>query len=165
VLPSIQEIEEMERQRLQAVEALEISDDNGSGGGSGTVKCQSCSMVVPLLKRSMSSRPRSIRIGVLQRQIKWLEQHYKYICRLNHHVLATALAAAGGNGGKGNGNGDGDNDGDVLKQIKQELAELLEEDAKADKLRNIPLYSCKITGYKFVCSKCYDKAYTMLQKH
>ena len=44
-----------------------------------------------------------------------------------------------------------------LKQIKAELADLLEEDAKADKLRRLPLYSCKITGWKFVCSKCYEK--------
>jgi hypothetical protein len=40
-----------------------------------------------------------------------------------------------------------------LKALKQELADLLEEDAKADKLRSLPLYSCKITGWKFVCSK------------
>jgi len=46
-----------------------------------------------------------------------------------------------------------------IKQLKQELAELLEEDAKADKLRRLPLYSCTITIFKFVCSKCYDKVY------
>jgi two-component SAPR family response regulator len=44
------------------------------------------------------------------------------------------------------------------KQIKQELAELLEE-AKADALRRLPLYSCKITGFRFMCSKCYDRVY------
>jgi hypothetical protein len=43
--------------------------------------------------------------------------------------------------------------------LKQELADLLEEDAKYDKLRSLPLYSCKITGFKFACSKCYDKIY------
>jgi hypothetical protein len=47
-----------------------------------------------------------------------------------------------------------------LKQLKQELADLLEEDAKADKLRNLPLYSCRITGWKSVCSKCYDRGVT-----
>ncbi|MFL6403108.1 MAG: hypothetical protein ACJ71M_06500, partial [Nitrososphaeraceae archaeon] len=53
----------------------------------------------------------------------------------------------------------------VVKQLKAELAELLEEDAKADKLRSLPLYSCRITGWKFVCSECYDKVYnrTLLQ--
>jgi hypothetical protein len=44
----------------------------------------------------------------------------------------------------------------------QEFAELLEEDAKADKLRSLPLYSCRITGWKFVCSVCYYKVYNML---
>jgi hypothetical protein len=44
-----------------------------------------------------------------------------------------------------------------VRPLKQELADLLEEDAKADKLISLPLYSCRITGWKFVCSKCYDK--------
>ena len=35
-----------------------------------------------------------------------------------------------------------------LKALKQELAQLLEEDAKYDKLRSLPLYSCRITGWK-----------------
>jgi hypothetical protein len=51
-----------------------------------------------------------------------------------------------------------------VKELKQELAELLEEDAKADKLRCLPLYSCRITGFRFVCSKCYDKVYMLLQR-
>jgi hypothetical protein len=34
----------------------------------------------------------------------------------------------------------------VISRNKQELAELLEEDSKADKLRSLPLYSCRITG-------------------
>jgi len=42
---------------------------------------------------------------------------------------------------------------DDLKQLKQELAALLEEDAKLDKLRSLPLYSCRITNWKFVYSK------------
>jgi hypothetical protein len=46
-----------------------------------------------------------------------------------------------------------------LKQLKAELADLLEEDDKADKLRSLPLYSCRITGWKFVCTRCYDKVY------
>jgi hypothetical protein len=35
-----------------------------------------------------------------------------------------------------------------IKQLKQELADLLEDDAKADELRRLPLYSCRITGFK-----------------
>jgi hypothetical protein len=49
-------------------------------------------------------------------------------------------------------------------RAKQELAELLEEDAKYDKLRSLPLYSCRITGWKFVCSRCYDKVYALVKR-
>ncbi|HET7284022.1 MAG TPA: hypothetical protein VFI70_05000 [Nitrososphaeraceae archaeon] len=70
---------------------------------------------------------------ILERQIKWLENYSR------------------GNNGKSSS--------DVVKQLKQELAALLEEDAKADKLRNLPLYSYRITGWKFVYSQCYDKVY------
>ena len=52
-----------------------------------------------------------------------------------------------------------DNNNNNVKQLKAELAELLEE-AKADALRRLPLYSCRITDFKFVCSRCYDKVYT-----
>jgi hypothetical protein len=90
-------------------------------------------MAVPLLRTL--TKPRSNRIDVLQKQIKWIE----------NHIHGNAKA-------------------DDLKKIKQELAELLEEDAKADKLRCLPLYSCRITGWKFVCSKCYDKMYITEEK-
>jgi hypothetical protein len=69
------------------------------------------------------------RAAILQRRIKWMENYY-------HGVNINDLNA-----------------------LRQELAELLEEDAKYDKLRSIPLYSCRITGWKFVCSTCYDKVY------
>ena len=49
-----------------------------------------------------------------------------------------------------------------IKALRQELAELLEEDDKADKLRSLPLYSCRITGWKFVCSKCKTKGLAMV---
>ena len=85
---------------------------------------------MPLL--NTLTKPRSNRIDVLQKQIKWIENH-------SH---GNAIAEVN------------------IKQIKQELAELLEEEAKADTLRRLPLYSCRITGFKFVCSKYYDKVYT-----
>jgi hypothetical protein len=77
------------------------------------------------------TKPRSNRIDALQKRVKWIE---------NHSRGSNAIAE--------------------VKQIKQELAELQEEEAKADTLRRLPLYSCKITGFKFVCSKCYDKMYS-----
>ena len=78
----------------------------------------------------MFTKPRSNRIDTLQKQIRWIENHSR-----GNNAIAE------------------------VKQIKQELTKLLKEDAKADKLRSLPLYSCRITGFKFVCSKCYDKAY------
>ena len=39
---------------------------------------------------------------------------------------------------------------DEEDKLEQELAELLEEEAKADALRSLPLYSCGITGWRFV---------------
>ena len=64
---------------------------------------------MPLL--NTLTKPRSNRIDVLQKQIKWIENH--------SHGNAIA---------------------DVnLKQIKQELAELLQEEAKVDALRRLAL--------------------------
>ena len=47
-----------------------------------------------------------------------------------------------------------------IKALQAELAQLLEEDAQADRLRRLPLYSCRITDWKFVCSSCYDILYS-----
>jgi hypothetical protein len=110
----------MEKQRSQAIEALEIFDHS--------VKCQRCSSAVPIVGKL--DRPHNDRVVILQKRIKWLEDHHRY--------FANAKS-------------------DILDALREELAELLEEDAKADKLRSLPLYSCKITGWKFVCSKCYDR--------
>ena len=50
-------------------------------------------------------------------------------------------------------------------ELKAELAGLLEEDAKADKLRRLALYSCRLlAGNSYVCSKCYDKVYIVKTK-
>ena len=53
---------------------------------------------------------------------------------------------------------------ELLQQVKEELARLEAEDAKWDKLRHLPLYSSRITGFKFVCSTCYDDFYQMSQE-
>lgn len=141
-LPCLEEIEQMERERSQAIESLEISND------SNYVKCQSCNKAVPIVGKLIH---RSDRIAVLQRRLNWLEHHQRYI---NHHR---------GYRGAGGGSSNNDND-DNVKQLKQELAELQEEDAKADKLRHLPLYSCRITGFRFVSSRCYDKAYMLMRR-
>jgi hypothetical protein len=136
-LPSLESIEEMDRQRLQAIESLQLSD--------GFVKCQKCGVAVTLFRTSTPTKPKSNRIAALKRQIKWIEEHY------HHHYVHRHY-----------GNTSNNKDNNNVKQLKQELADLLEEDAKAGKLRSLPLYSCRITGWKFVCSKCYDKVYNIL---
>jgi hypothetical protein len=93
------------------------------------VKCQKCSMDIPIVGKL--ARPHNDRVAILQKRIRWMENYY-------------------------HGNRSNAND---LKLLKAELAELLEEDAKTNLLRCLPLYSCRITGWKFVCSRCYDKVY------
>jgi hypothetical protein len=95
-----------------------------------SVKCQRCSNDIPIVGKLNS--PCNDRVVILQRRIKWIENYRR-----------------GGSTSK-------DND---LKALRQELSDLLEEEAKYDKLRSLPLYSCRITGFKFICSKCCDKVY------
>jgi thymidine kinase len=42
---------------------------------------------------------------------------------------------------------------------KQELADLLKEEDKNEFVTRLPLYSSRMTGYKWICSECWDKAY------
>jgi hypothetical protein len=92
-------------------------------------------MAVPIVGKL--PRPYSNRIAILEKRLKWLQNYPRR--------------------GNNRRSSDDNNNNNNVKQLKQELAGLLEEDAKADKLRSLPLYSCRITGFKFVCSKCYDK--------
>jgi hypothetical protein len=62
---------------------------------------------VPILRTL--TKPKSNRITVLQKQIKWIEEHYHYPHR-----------------GRGNTTGNSNNDSIVVKQLKQELGDLLE---------------------------------------
>jgi hypothetical protein len=78
-----------------------------------------------------NSRAKSKRIVTLQTRIKWIEGHYYPSIRNNKN--------------------------EEIKILKAELADLLKADAEYDKFRNIPLYCCKITGWKFVCSDCFKK--------
>jgi hypothetical protein len=99
-----------------------------------SIKCQKCGIAVPVVEKL--TKPKQKNIDILEKRIKWIE-------------------------GYSRGNNSNNNN---VKQLKQELSDLLEEDAKADKLRSLPLYSCRITGWKFVCSKCYDMAYMLMQR-
>jgi hypothetical protein len=97
---------------------------------SDSVKCQKCGLDIAIIGKLTKPTKSSNRIAILEKRIKWLENY-------SH----------------------GNNRSDDVKHLKQELTELLAEEAKADKLRSLPLHSCRITGWKFVCSKCYDKVY------
>jgi hypothetical protein len=51
-----------------------------------------------------------------------------------------------------------------VNELKQELEELLKDEAKRDRLRSLPLYSSKSTNYLFYYSPCWDKAYLLDQE-
>jgi RNA polymerase-binding transcription factor DksA len=70
-LPSLEEIEEMDRQRSQAIESLQLSISESDSGD--FVKCQKCGIAVPMLR--ILTKPKSNRIAVLEKQIKWIEEH------------------------------------------------------------------------------------------
>jgi archaellum component FlaC len=51
-----------------------------------------------------------------------------------------------------------------LRRLKEELDQLIEEDAKKELQRRIRLYSSAATGYRWVCSQCFDLAYKRAQR-
>jgi hypothetical protein len=144
-LPSLEQIEKMEKQRTQAIESLEISNDPGSD----SVKCQKFGIDIPLIGKL--TKPKSNQIAVLEKRIKWLEEGYPHRHR--------RYGGANNNRASSDDNNNGNSSSIIVVQLKQELADLLEEDPKADRLRSLPLYSCRTTGWKFVCSKYYDRVY------
>jgi predicted metal-dependent hydrolase len=86
-----------------------------------SVKCQKCGIAVPIVGKLINPT-KGNRIAILQKRIKWIENYSRgNINRPSYHI-------------------------NEVKALKAELADLLEKDAKADKLRRLPLYSCKITG-------------------
>jgi len=122
-------LEEIEQMERQRSQAIESLEISND-----FVKCQKCGDAVQM--PNSNHKPYSLRIHTLQSRIKRIESHYY----------------------RGNSNNNKKNDD--LETIKAELAELEEEEeAKADKLTNLPLYSCKVTRWKFVCSTCYDNVY------
>jgi hypothetical protein len=82
-----------------------------------SVKCQRCSNDIPIVGK-LGHHHNNDRIAVLQNRIKYLETHY------HGHRFG----------------GSTDTRDENIKALKQELAELLAEDAAYDKLRNLPLY-------------------------
>jgi hypothetical protein len=80
-----------------------------------SVRCQRCGIAVRVVGGKLTKpKPKQKNIDILEKRIKWLEGY-----------------------SRGNKNRSSYNNN--LKQLKQELIDLLAEDAKADKLRSLPL--------------------------
>jgi hypothetical protein len=47
----------------------------------------------------------------------------------------------------------------MIQQDEQELQLMLEAQRKTELLLSLPLYSNKMTSWKWVCGKCYDETY------
>lgn len=98
------------------------------------VKCQGCQELKAIIKDDsmLISAANSRRIAYLKSTIKQIERF---------HIPARGYP------------------NHVAKKEREELANLLkeEEQQKRDIVRRLPLYSSKISGYRFLCSKCYDE--------
>ena len=137
-LPSIEEVEQMDKQQQNALESLEISITDYEK--TSYVKCQKCGRRIAMFQKSPRSYSVSNRITVLEKQIKQDE------IRNNHYP-------------------NNDNEYNDIMESKQELADLLKEEEKNDLVTRLPLYSSRMTGYKWICSGCWDKAYRSLHHH
>ena len=143
-LPSLEEIEQMDKQQ-NALASLEISittitEDDDDDEKASYVKCQKCDRRIAMFQKSPRSYSVSNRITVLEKQIKQDE------IRNNHYH-------------------NNNNDYNDIMESKRELADLLKEEEKNDLVTRLPLYSSRMTGYKWICSECWDKSYRSLHHH
>jgi hypothetical protein len=122
------EIELPSIEQIERIESIQKRNLESLEISDNTVRCQKCGNAVPMTPNNTPKFERKgRRICSLRHRIMWVEKH---------------------NFG---------NKTENLKQLKQEYAELLQEDEKADRVRNLNLFSCKITKFLFVCSSCFDK--------
>jgi hypothetical protein len=124
-------LQEIDEMDRQRLQAIEALEISD-----GKVKCQKCGNAFPLL--STSSKPNSVRIRFLKQHLRSLERYSQ-----GSHRNINSKARADAN----------------IKEVQQELAGLLEEEAKADALRRLPLHSSKISGFKWICGECFERAY------
>jgi hypothetical protein len=96
------------------------------------VRCQGCGDWRPITEESGSNLPsrHSTRIYKLRMRIKYKKQ--------------AGLARSHSTD---------------CREEEAELQRLLDDQKKHDFLKRLPLYSCSITGYRFLCSTCFDKLY------
>jgi DNA-directed RNA polymerase subunit RPC12/RpoP len=127
-----EEVEQMDKQQQNALESLEISITDYEK--TSYVKCQKCGRRIAMFQKSPRSYSVSNRITVLEKQIRHDE-----IRNSHYHI-------------------NNNNYNDIMES-KQELADLLKEEDKNDLVTRLPLYSSRMTGYKWICSECWDKAF------
>src|SRR5689334_19222971 len=137
-LPSLEEIEQIDKQQQNALESLEISITDYEK--TSYVKCQKCGRRIAMFQKSPRSYSVSNRVTVLEKQIRQDE-----IRNSHYHI-------------------NNNNYNDIMGS-KQELADVLKEEDKNDLVTRLPLYSSRMTGYKWICSECWDKAYRSLHHH
>jgi DNA-directed RNA polymerase subunit RPC12/RpoP len=133
-----EEIEQIDKQQQNALESLEISITDYEK--TSYVKCQKCDRRIAMFQKSPRSHSVSNRITVLEKRIKQDE-----IRNSHYHI--------------------NNNDYNDIMGSKQELADLLKKEDKNEFVTRLPLYSSRMTGYKWICSECWDKAYTSLHHH
>jgi hypothetical protein len=104
-------LEEIKEMENKRSQAIESLEISGSGD---SVKCQKCGIAVPIVGKSI--KPKSNRIAILEKRVRWLENYPR-----------------------GNNKRSSIYNNNNVKKLKQELTDLLAEDAKADKLRSLPL--------------------------
>src|SRR5215212_2798667 len=132
-LPSLEEIEKIDKQQQKAIESPEVSTATDDGKTS-YVKCQECNRLLAMFQKMPTSYFVSNRITILEKQIKQAE------IRNNHYH-----------------NNNNNNNSNIMR-LKQELADLLKEEEKNDLITRLPLYSSRMTDYKWICSQCWDQA-------
>ena len=130
-LQELPPIEEIEEMDRLRQQAIESLEISVSTSGQ-YVKCQKCDTAVPIVGKLSTSSDR--RITTLQGRIRRIEEGKSSKKSSSRRT-------------------------DGYKELKQELEELQKLEAKKDILRRFSLYSAKMTGYKWVCSNCWDQAY------
>jgi hypothetical protein len=123
-------MEEIEKMDQQRTKAIESLEISED---QKQVKCQGCGRLQPIINDDsrLTNSALTGRIVQLENRIRYDEKKY------HHHGS------------------------DKCEKEKAELADLLEQEKKEKKdiLRRIPLYSNRTTGFRFVCSRCWEEMY------
>jgi hypothetical protein len=115
-------------EQIEKIEKLQKSNLESLVIIDNTVKCQRCGNFIAITTNNTPTfEKKGRRVATLRHKIRWIESH-------GYH-----------------------NKTEDLKPLKQEYADLLAEDERADKLRNLNLISCKLTKWLYVCNNCFDR--------